>query len=360
MGNLASPDILLGEAYSEETLLPLLLKANDRVGLQHFYLQKLILAYLFGNVELALENAAQAEVYLDGVAGFINVPEYHFYEALARLAAYSSATTKQEQEEHLFYANSNQKKLQKKALSAPMNLQHKCDLIAAEKARILGNIVKAMEYYDCAIAGAQENGYIQVQAIAAELAGAFYLSIGREKIAKTYLTEARYCYQRWGAKAKVAHLESKYSQLLTSASISTNIETHKSTSSASTTSGSAGVLDLTTAVKASQTLAGEIVLDKLLAKMMKIVIENAGGQRGFLILEKSGQWVIEASGSVDVDRVAVMQSIPIDFVEEDRRSNFAGSCSRQLRRPHPRKYSFKRCCPRRTIYSRTLYNCRST
>ncbi|MEG3839983.1 AAA family ATPase, partial [Microcoleus sp. herbarium14] len=317
MGNFETSDILLGEAYSEEKILPLLLKANDRVGLQHFYLQKFILAYLFGDVKRALENAAQAEVYLDGVVGFINVPEYHFYDALARLAAYPFAT-KKEQEEHLFYATSNRKKLQKKALSAPMNLQHKCDLITAEKARVLGNIVRAMEYYDCAIAGAQENGYIQVQALASELAGAFYLSIGRERIAKTYLTEARYCYQRWGAKAKLAHLESKYSQLLTSASISTNIETHKSTSSASTTSDSAGVLDLTTVVKASQTLAGEIVLEKLLAKLMKIVIENAGGQRGFLIVEKSGKWVIEASGCVDVDRVAVMQSIPIDFVAEDR------------------------------------------
>ena len=317
MGNLASSDVLLDEAYSAEKLLPLLLKANDRVGLQHFYLQKLILAYLFGNIDQALENAAQAEVYLDGVAGFINVPEYHFYDALTRLIAYSYST-KLEQEEHLFYAISNLKRLQKKALSAPMNLQHKCDLITAEKARVLGNIIIAMEYYDRAIAGAQENGYIQVQALAAELAGAFYLSIGRERIAKTYLTEARYCYQRWGAKAKVTHLESKYSQLLTSASISTNIESHKSTSSVSTTSDSTAVLDLTTAVKASQTLAGEIVLEKLLAKLMKIVIENAGGQRGFLILEKSGKWVIEASGCVDVDRVAVMQSIPIDFVEEDR------------------------------------------
>ncbi|MCW6052582.1 AAA family ATPase [Lyngbya sp. CCAP 1446/10] len=316
MGEMEIPDILLGKAYSEETLLPLLLKINDRVGLQHFYLQKLIIAYLFGNVDLALENAAQAEVYLDGVVGFINVPEYHFYDALARLAAYPSAT-KEEQEGHLFCATTNLKKLQKKALSAPMNLQHRCDLIVAEKARILGNIVKAMEYYDFAIEGAEENGYIQVQALAAELAGAFYLSIGRAKIAKTYLTEARYCYQCWGAKAKAAHLESKYSNLLTSASISTNIEIHKSTSSACTTSDSAGVLDLTTAVKASQTLAGEIVLDKLLAKLMKIVIENAGGQRGFLILEKSGKWVIEASGYVDADHVSVMQSIPIDFVEED-------------------------------------------
>ncbi|MEG5046934.1 ATP-binding sensor histidine kinase [Microcoleus sp. B4-C1] len=317
MGKSESTHLVLGEAYSEEKLLSLLLKANDRVGLQHFYLQKLIISYLFGDTATALENSALAEVYLDGVAGFINVSEYQFYDSLARLAAYPSAT-EGEQEEHIFYAVSNRKKLQQKALYAPMNLQHKCDLLTAEKARVLGNIVRAMEYYDRAIEGAQENGYIQVQALAAELAGAFYLSIGREKNSKTYLTEARYCYQRWGATAKAAHLESKYSHLLTSSSISTNIETHKSTSSASTTNDAAGVLDLTTAVKASQTLAGEIVLDKLLAKMMKIVIENAGGQRGFLILEKEGQWVIEASGSVDVDRVAVMQSIPIDFVADDR------------------------------------------
>jgi len=88
-----------------------------------------------------------------------------------------------------------------------MNYQHKHDLVAAEQARVMGNIVEAMEYYDLAIQGAQENGQIHEQALAAELAGAFYLSIGREKIAKTYLTESRYCYQRWGAKAKAPHHE---------------------------------------------------------------------------------------------------------------------------------------------------------
>ncbi|WP_445241596.1 hypothetical protein [Microcoleus vaginatus] len=180
MGKLESAHLILGEEYSEKKLLSLLLKANDRVGLQHFYVQKLILAYLFEDTATALENAAQAAVYLDGVAGFINVSEYQFYDSLARLAAYPSATD-EEQEEHIFCAVSNRKKLQQKALLAPMNLQHKCDLITAEKARVLGDIVRAMEYYDRAIEGAQKNGYIQVQALAAELAGAFYLSIGTRK-----------------------------------------------------------------------------------------------------------------------------------------------------------------------------------
>ncbi|MCU0547039.1 MAG: trifunctional serine/threonine-protein kinase/ATP-binding protein/sensor histidine kinase [Oscillatoriaceae cyanobacterium Prado104] len=317
MENVAECDVFTGEFCSEEELLPLLVQANDRVGLQHFFLQKLILAYLFGQSDRALLYAAEAEAYLDGVPGFINVPEYHFYDALARLDLYENATQK-EQQEHLFYTIGHQKRMLKKAECAPMNFQHKYDLVTAEKARILGNIVEAMEYYDRAIQGAKDNGYIQEQALAAELAGAFYLFLGREKIAKTYLTEARYCYQRWGAKAKTAHLESKYPKLLTAAAANDRIEIHR-TRSSSTSSDSSGVLDFTTVVKASQTLAGEIVLDKLLDKLMKIVIENAGAQRGFLILEKSGSWVIEASGSsIADDRLFSMKSIPLDFVEETR------------------------------------------
>ncbi|HBK96158.1 MAG TPA: hypothetical protein DD001_01935 [Microcoleaceae bacterium UBA10368] len=105
-----------------------------------------------------------------------------------------------------------------------MNSQQKDDLVAAEKARVTGNIIEAMEYYDRAIQGAEDNGDIDEQGLAAELAGAFYLSIGRAKIAKIYLTESHSCYQRCDAKAQAAHLESKYQQWLTSVSIPTNID----------------------------------------------------------------------------------------------------------------------------------------
>jgi serine phosphatase RsbU (regulator of sigma subunit) len=65
-------------------------------------------------------------------------------------------------------------------------------------------------------------------------------------------------------------------------------------------------------MKASQTLSEEIVLDKLLAKLMRIIIENAGAQKGFLILEIKGKLLIEASGAVDDNNINVLQSIPIE------------------------------------------------
>jgi predicted ATPase len=65
--------------------LPLLKEANDRTGLHYFYINKLILCYLFGEYEQAVENAAQAEHYLDGVKAFLVVQVFHFYDSLVQL-----------------------------------------------------------------------------------------------------------------------------------------------------------------------------------------------------------------------------------------------------------------------------------
>jgi signal transduction histidine kinase/CheY-like chemotaxis protein len=70
-------------------------------------------------------------------------------------------------------------------------------------------------------------------------------------------------------------------------------------------------------MKASQAIASEIVLERLLSSLMQILIENAGAQTGFLILNTDGKWVIEASGVVnfhagDGTHIAkVLQSVPI-------------------------------------------------
>lgn len=74
----------------------------------------------------------------------------------------------------------------------------------------------------------------------------------------------------------------------------------------------ATTLDVQSVLKASQAIAGEIVLDKLLTKLMRIVIENAGAQRGIFILEKDGQLVIEAEGTIERDEVVVLQSFPVE------------------------------------------------
>ncbi|MBW4450276.1 MAG: AAA family ATPase [Spirirestis rafaelensis WJT71-NPBG6] len=309
------PCCLLGEAYNEESSLPLLKKANDRTGLHYFYSNKLILCYLFGEHDQALENAVQAEQYLDGVKGFLIVPVFHFYDSLAQLVIYPSVAHSQ-QEHLLSKVTKNQEKMRKWADHAPMNFLHKYELVEAEKARVLGHYWQAMEYYDRAIASAKEQGYIQEEALANELAAKFYFEHGREKVAQTYLTDAYYGYIRWGATAKVRNLAARYPHIFSQTLNRQTKGLEMNRTISSTTTGTPQVLDLAAVMKASLALSGEILLDKLLAKLMRIVIENAGAETGFLILEKGGQLLIEASGSVGQDEINVQPSTTVELSQQ--------------------------------------------
>ncbi|MBD1922696.1 AAA family ATPase [Microcoleus sp. FACHB-831] len=312
LGRSKNPIRLMGDAYNEERSLPLALKANDRTGLHFFYLNKLILCYLFGETDQARQNAVIAEQYLDGVTAMISVPVFYLYDSLAHLSIFAEASNS-EKEDWLNRVNTNQQKMQKWAHHAPMNHLHKFYLVEAEKARVLGQYWQAVEFYEQAIKGASDHQFIQEEALAYELGAKFYLERGKTKIAQTYMKEAHYAYTRWGAIAKVEELEAKYPQLLPKSSAPKSITcTSTITTNSATGSQSGEALDLATLMKASQAISGEIVLDKLLASLMKILIQNAGAQTGFLILDRAGEWVIEASREVDADDVKVLQSIPVN------------------------------------------------
>jgi PAS domain S-box-containing protein len=330
LGRSENPCSLRGEAYNEEELLPHHLELNDRCGLSYLYIQKLILCYLFGYRFQALENAEQAEQYLDGLIGLLSVPTFYFYSSLARLALFAKIDNSElsqvepEKEAYLKQVVTNQQKLKNWSDHAPMNFQHKYDLVEAEKAQVLGQYLEAMELYERAISGAKDNEYIQDEALANELAAKFYLGWGKQTIAQTYLTNAYYCYARWGAKAKLADLEKRYPQLL--APILVQAKTPKlgetifqklatTLSSSSSSSGSSDVLDLATVLKASQALSSEIHLDKLLSTLMRVVLENAGASKCALILSQTANLVIEATGFAGGD-ITVLQSIPVEQSQE--------------------------------------------
>ncbi|TVQ09603.1 MAG: response regulator [Leptolyngbya sp. DLM2.Bin27] len=288
---------LQGSAYREDEALPLLEAANDRTGLHYLYLNQLMLSYWFGQYPLALAYAAQAEQYLDGVKAFLVVPVFYFYDSLARLAAADAAEATEAKLEQ------NLATLRRWADHAPMNFQHKVDLIEAERARLLGQPWQAMALYDRAIAAAQAQGYRQEAALGNERAAEFYLAQGRDKVAQVYLAEAYYGYLHWGAIAKASQLEATYPQLLAPAPRQAAIASPSPIRSLST--GSIQGFDLATVIKASQALSGEIVLSDLLTKLMQIVLENAGAETGLLLLETAGQLRVEASGTVDADDIAV-------------------------------------------------------
>lgn len=310
-GKAEDPCRISGDSYDEEEMLSRHLQAHDRNALCQIYLNKLFLCYLFHDYSQASKNAALAEAHLAGLVATAAVPAFYLYDSLTRLALVSDV--QDPTQASLFEkVETNQEKMQLWAQHAPMNYLHKFYLVEAERARALRKDGEAREFYDKAITLAHENEYLNEEALAYELAGRFYVAKGWAHLARYYLQDAHYAYLRWGAFAKVQDLEKGYPQFFAPRVAP---DFHQPLSSPSTVSREqpmSTTFDAQSVLKASQTIAGEIVLDKLLTKLMKIVIENAGAQRGILILEKDGQLMIEAAGEIDRDDVVVLQSSPVE------------------------------------------------
>jgi predicted ATPase/signal transduction histidine kinase len=296
---------LSGELFDEAIAMPILQATNNLQTLFALYLAKTMLHYWFNEYEQAAENVTLAVKHEKAMAGLVASVQLPFYQSLVDLALYPTVDAT-EQRHYLDKIAANQQKMQLWADHAPANFQHKCDLIAAEKARVCGQYRDAAEFYDRAISLAKENGYIQEEALANELAAKFYLNWGKEKVAAGYMQEAYYCYARWGAKAKVEDLTTRYPQLLTPilqrlqisniSSLSTSVHTlaslHQTISSTSTSISN--LLDLGTVLKAAQTLYSEIHLDKLLATLMQVIVENSGADKAALFLDRDGELEVAA------------------------------------------------------------------
>ncbi len=306
-GKTANPCLLVGEQFNEETMLPALRESQNNLAVFVVYLSKSWLNYLFKDYAKSAENAIAASNYSEAVMSMMYVPIHNFYYSLSLLALYPTAS-KIERKKYLKKVASLQKKMKHWAVNSPGNYQHKYDLVEAEKARVLGQSQKATLYYDRAVKGASDHEYIHEAALANELAAEFYLAGDRPKVAQIYLIDAYYGYIHWGATAKVKHLESQYPMSLPPASVAKSSDDRTITSTNYSTNSSHSILlDLTTVLKASQALASEIVLDRLLEKLMKIAIENAGAQKGFLLMPVSGKLVIQAAASVESSDITVEQ-----------------------------------------------------
>jgi histidine kinase len=280
-------------------------KENNRMSLFAAYVAKLMLLYLFKDYAAAVASGKLAAEYADGAIGLITVGVHNFYYSLVLLAHYPDSDN---QEAYLAIVNSNQQIMKKWAYHAPMNYQHKYELVEAEKARVFSDKLAAMDYYDLAIKGAAANGYTHEEALAYELAGEFYQSLDKDIIARSYLTKAYYAYIRWGAIAKVKDLESRYHYLVDrhQEAISKNVVT-----TTKTTINNSLVLDLSTVVKASQAVSSEIILSRLLEKLVQLVKENAGAQKVLFLAKTGNQLFIEAGITGQFNDVTVLQSIPI-------------------------------------------------
>ncbi|HEX5363371.1 MAG TPA: PAS domain S-box protein, partial [Gallionella sp.] len=272
------------------------LEADSRLAFPagSYWIRKQQALFAAGEYDAALDAAAQAERYLWTFPSFFEKAEHHFYAGLARAACCLSAPP-DDCGRHLAALSVHHRQLAAWAKNCTENFGDRVALLAAEMARIEARELEAQNYYEEAIRAAHENGFVQNEALGYELASGFYRSRGFIKFADTYLVEARACYARWGADGKVKQLEGLHPWLAES-------RTPDSLAIASFTEQ----LDVMAVAKAQRAISGEIVRERLTETLLRIVLESAGAQRGYLLVEPDTELLAEvgADGEVEAHRVS--------------------------------------------------------
>jgi len=173
----------------------------------------------------------------------------------------------------------------------------RASLVAAEIARRDERFGDAQRLYEQAIAEARTAGLIHDEALANERAARCYADRGLDTAAQAFRANARYCYERWGALAKVRQLDQRR---------------RAEEAVATTTIGSRlGELDLASVIAMSLTVSSEIVLDRVIERLMTIAVEHAGAGRALLILPGPEGPQIEADAIAAATVIVRVRRAPV-------------------------------------------------
>ncbi|MDQ7977284.1 AAA family ATPase [Paraburkholderia sp. SARCC-3016] len=261
-----------------------------------YWIRKLQARFFAGDDAAAVAAASKAAPLLWTSPASFEQAEYHFYAALAHAASCDFSSARERRGEMEAIAG-HYGLIARWAEKCPANLENRAALIAAEIARIEGRESDAMHLYERAIRSSREYGFVQNEALANELAARFYLARGFDRIGRAYLRDARYGYFRWGADGKVRQLDESYPELAGEAA--------HGVAAAATIGAPVDYLDLATVIKVSQAVSGEIVLEKMLDVLMRSAIEQAGAERGLLVVLHGSEARIAAEASVGEHAVVV-------------------------------------------------------
>jgi predicted ATPase/serine phosphatase RsbU (regulator of sigma subunit)/tRNA A-37 threonylcarbamoyl transferase component Bud32 len=307
-GMTGAPTSLDGDGYDEAAFQ----QATKGIRVFHVYhhILKQALVFYAGDYKQSLEIAEAA---LPLMPGMYFITEHALYRTLAKtiLLAEETAEAAGAQIEAL---RVEEAQFRTWAEASPENHAHRHALVAAEIAALAGDHNRAIDLYDQAIKLARESGFAQHEALANELAARFHLRRQRVQVARAYAREAWYGYQQWGAKHKLRQLVERHGNLqiveVGPGPISATTAPDSVTGTSTTTDSSR--LDLLTAVRATQALAGELELGKLLERLMRTLVENAGAQKGVLLMNHDGALEVEALVTTDPHRIQLGLRQPLE------------------------------------------------
>ena len=302
--------------WEREKSLARLRRQGNLFGLGYLLFAEAMGLYLRGSYEEALAAIQELDSSIKVHLGTLLLHGHYYYYSLILTALLIQGKTDRKRA-FMKIIRRNQRMLARWCRFCSVNFRHKHDLIEAELAVIEGRNSDAIRLYHAAIEGAHENEYPLEEAMACLRTAEFYLSRNCPQEAGTFLVMAHDIYRRIGMKAKAVQLEKLHPFLASGQSDGDAVQDGPE---AAARRSASSMLDLATVMQASQAISSEIVLERLLKKLIHIFLTNAGAQRGALILEKDGKLFVEASKEAETGEVRALHSEPLDACKSLARS----------------------------------------
>ncbi len=266
--------------------------------------------FLLGDLDAAEKWNAYTEPVLQVGYGFVQIVDHILVQSLILIRTWESAEP-DVKNRIMEVLSTKLAKLKIWSENSPANFLHKYYLLSAELAAVKGDPLEVIiNLYTKAIDSIGKGDYIHMKALSNERLGVFWLEkMDNKTIGSSFIQKAYQLYDQWGATAKVKILEEKYSDFITPGQ-----KKNSGTSTIdSSTSSLSNTLDINVVIKTYQILSSEIDLGKLLSKIMKLSIESAGAEHGYLILEKEQdkKLYVEVAGKIDKE-TETLKSIPVE------------------------------------------------
>jgi Predicted ATPase len=292
----------------------------NAIGRGYYYIYRGLSAVLFGDSQTAFLLMEKALQVIPHMSGFYTTALHNFLYSLTICKTIEKMENSKEKDTLQNTLVENQAWLYQRAQDAPFNFLHLYEIVDAEIKISERKYGEAFRLYEKAMLGAKENNRPYHYALACELAGQRYLQLEIKETAGYYLKKAYSAYLAWEATGKTEAMKEQYPQFLFSGMDSKKLGL-SSQDTVLTNSWDikelSNSIDLKAVIKAAQTISGEIKKEKLLAKLMSIIIENSGGNRGYIILRDGKRWVLSAFAIVNgiVENFIDNQEILLESLE---------------------------------------------
>ncbi len=302
-GATESPDSLDHADLREKDYLAFMTAQNNAMGLAYYHAAKLVSYCYYEKYRQALEQGKAFETHMLTVPGMMVLAEHGFYFALAIAALWEGLNAT----EKTYYEPKFEHYLEKSRIWAencPANFACRHQLLLAEQARMRGQHHETISRYLAAVESAKNNGFFNIQALGNERLAEYWQASGFACYVDLHLKEALLCYQLWEAEGKVNALTRQYPHVFNGRTLLPPSVGASGWQPSTTLPGDElgyqnRKLDLDVLLEASRSISSEIVLDKLLAQILKEVMEISGAQMAMLLFpEDSGNFKIQGISHV--------------------------------------------------------------